>query len=74
MNEINRSQVNPQKLFYDLSLDELVLVLDSWGEPSYRALQIWRGAYQQLWFRPDHFTNLPNLLREKLFSVFSFEG
>jgi 23S rRNA (adenine2503-C2)-methyltransferase len=62
------------KLFYDLTLDELIQMLDSWDEPPYRARQIWQGVYQQLWSQPEQFTNLPTSLREKLFSVFTFEG
>jgi 23S rRNA (adenine2503-C2)-methyltransferase len=55
-------------LIYDLSLDDFKTLLAQWGEPVYRAAQIWQGLYQNLWLTPDEFTNLPISLREKLAS------
>ncbi len=57
---------------YDLDYAQLDEILKSWGEPGYRARQIWRGLYQHLWNRPDEFTQLPIRLREKLGQEFSF--
>ena len=51
---------------YDLTLPDLALLLKSWGEPTFRAKQIWTGLYQQFWNTPDEFTNLPVKLRTKL--------
>lgn len=62
------------RLIYDLNLDDLTQVIQSWGEPTYRARQIWQGIYQQLWSTPEEFTNLPKSLRDHLFKVFSFTG
>ncbi len=38
----------------------------------YRASQIWDGLYHQLWYQPDHFTNLPNAVRKSLSNHFDF--
>jgi 23S rRNA (adenine2503-C2)-methyltransferase len=51
---------------YDLSLDDLTDLLRAWGQPAYRAQQIWKGLYQNLWATPQEFTNLPGALRQKL--------
>jgi 23S rRNA (adenine2503-C2)-methyltransferase len=59
-------------LIYDLTLDDLKALLAQWGEPVYRAGQIWEGLYQNLWLTPDEFTNLPKSLREKLASELSW--
>lgn len=67
MNETPRS-------FYDLDLAELQTAITGWGEPAYRAKQIWKGVYQNLWVSPDEFTPLPHAVREKLFNTFSFEN
>lgn len=57
---------------YDLSFSELTAVLQTWGEPAYRAKQIWQGLYQKLWDDPDQFSSLSKTLREKLRATFSF--
>jgi len=59
-------------LIYDLNLDELRTLLLSWGEPAYRAGQIWQGLYQKLWRTPAEFTSLPHGLRQKLASSLRF--
>jgi 23S rRNA (adenine2503-C2)-methyltransferase len=51
---------------YDLNLAEISAAISSWGEPEYRARQIWEGLYQHLWVSLDEFTNLPKNLRQKL--------
>ena len=53
-------------LIYDLTLPDLTDLLRSWGEPAYRARQIWQGLYRNFWASPDEFTNLPSALRRKL--------
>jgi 23S rRNA (adenine2503-C2)-methyltransferase len=55
-----------QALVYDLTLDDLKKLLSSWGEPAFRAQQIWQGIYQNLWGDPAEFSNLPKGLRDKL--------
>jgi len=62
-----------RKLIYDLDLPALTDLLKSWGEPAYRARQTWQGLYQNLWNRPDEFSNLPKPLRDKLAAEFDFE-
>jgi 23S rRNA (adenine2503-C2)-methyltransferase len=59
---------------YDLSLVSLISLLDDWGEPSFRAIQIWQGLYRNLWNIPDEFSNLPISLRQKLAEVFDFRS
>ena len=61
-------------LIYDLSLEDLSTVLGTWGEPPYRALQIWQGLYIQLWNSPEQFTNLPHSLRNHLAEAYRFSG
>lgn len=62
------------KLFYDLSFNGLQNLLHSWGEPRFRAKQIWQGVYQHLWTEPGDFTNIPISLRTRLFEEFSFSS
>ena len=59
-------------LIYDLDLPELSATLKAWGQPKFRAQQIWQGLYQSLWSSPDEFSNLPKALRERLGEAFSF--
>lgn len=51
---------------FDLEYQELEKFLHDWGEPTYRARQIWQGLYQHLYSSPDQFTNLPGALRKRL--------
>ncbi len=41
-------------------------LLDSWGEPNYRAQQIFRWIFTRRVLDPDKMTNLPATLRERL--------
>jgi len=59
-------------LIYDLDLPQLEETLHSWGQPAYRAKQIWQGLYQHLWDKAAQFTSLPLSLREQLEENFSF--
>jgi 23S rRNA (adenine2503-C2)-methyltransferase len=61
-----------KRLIYDLDLDEIQEIVQAWGEPAYRAGQIWQGLYQQLWATPQEFTSLPGALRQKLAENFHF--
>jgi 23S rRNA (adenine2503-C2)-methyltransferase len=60
-------------LIYDLDFPQLTEVVTSWGQPVFRATQIWTGLYKNFWQSPDKFTNLPNALREKLAETFRFD-
>src|SRR4051812_38675083 len=51
---------------YDLTLPDLEALLDSWGQPAYRARQIYRQLYIQLVSDPLAMTDLPLMLRERL--------
>ena len=59
-------------LIYDLTPSDVENILRGWNEPVYRAKQIWQGLYRHLYNSPEQFTNLPNLLREKLAREFTF--
>ncbi|GAP14855.1 23S rRNA m(2)A-2503 methyltransferase [Longilinea arvoryzae] len=61
-------------LIFDLDLDQLKELVLSWGEPAYRAKQIWQGIYCQLWQTPQEFTPLPASLREKMAAELRFSG
>jgi 23S rRNA (adenine2503-C2)-methyltransferase len=61
-----------KKFIYDLEYAQLEELLLSWGEPRYRAQQIWRGLYQRLWNDPAQFTQIPIRLRDRLAQEFSF--
>jgi 23S rRNA (adenine2503-C2)-methyltransferase len=49
-----------KKSIYELSLDELTAVLESWEQPHYRARQIWGWLYQH---KVISFTTMENLTR-----------
>ncbi len=51
---------------YDLDLPELVQLLEAWGEPAYRAKQVWEWLYVNPVAHFTDMTNIPQLLREKL--------
>lgn len=51
---------------YDLSFDELTALLMQWGEPKFRAKQVWEWLYDKRVGDVDSMTNLPQPLRERL--------
>ena len=51
---------------YDLDRASLASLLAAWGEPSYRAEQVWEWLYIHLVDNPQGMTNLPWSLRERL--------
>jgi 23S rRNA (adenine2503-C2)-methyltransferase len=51
---------------YDLTLEDLTALLVSWGEPPFRARQVWNWLYRQLAADPVEMTSLPLELRERL--------
>ena len=63
-----------KQLIYDLDLESLTQLMTSWGEPAYRARQIWQGLYQHFYNSPSQFPNIPKPLREKLANEFDFVG
>lgn len=60
-------------LIYDLDLPEITRQLADWGEPGYRAGQVWEGLYQHLWSSASEFTTLPRGLRERLAAIYDFQ-
>ena len=61
-----------QTLIYDLDKPRLIDLLASWGEPAYRAGQIWRGLYGHFYDSPGQFSALPKPLRDRLGSELDF--
>ncbi|HNT74779.1 MAG TPA: 23S rRNA (adenine(2503)-C(2))-methyltransferase RlmN [Anaerolineae bacterium] len=51
---------------YDLDLPTLEAWLADWGEPRYRARQIWEWLYRRLVTDVDQMTSLPKSLRQRL--------
>ncbi|MCX6065480.1 MAG: radical SAM protein, partial [Chloroflexi bacterium] len=60
-------------LIYDLDFAALTQIVTAWGQPAFRARQIWTGLYKNFWQSPDEFTNLPLALREKLAAELQFD-
>ena len=53
-------------LLYDLEFPALQALLEGWGEPRYRARQVWEWLYVHLADDFDRMTNLPKALRRRL--------
>ena len=51
---------------YDLALPELAALLQAWGQPAFRAKQLYRQLYVNLAADPTAMTDLPLTLRERL--------
>ncbi|NDJ60926.1 MAG: bifunctional tRNA (adenosine(37)-C2)-methyltransferase TrmG/ribosomal RNA large subunit methyltransferase RlmN, partial [Chloroflexi bacterium] len=51
---------------YEYSQAELADLLAAWGEPRFRAKQIWSWLYDKRVDSFDAMTNLPKALRERL--------
>ena len=66
----NNAKIN----IYDLTFEEIKATIFSWGEPEFRALQVWKGIYHNLWETPDQFTNISLGVREKLDQQFEFHN
>ena len=56
----------PSIPLYDLDLSALQSLLAGWGEPAYRARQLWEWLYVHLATGFDQMTSLPRPLRERL--------
>ena len=61
-------------LIYDLPFPDLTALLAGWGEPAYRARQVWQGLYHHFWNDPTLFTFLPNHLRTQLAETLQFDA
>ncbi len=53
-------------ILYDLSLAEIESLLKSWGEPAYRARQVYQQLYANRVADPAAMTDLPPALRKRL--------
>lgn len=51
---------------YTLSADELARLMSSWGQPRFRAKQLWGWMYERGATSFDDMSNLPRALRERL--------
>lgn len=51
---------------YNLSLDELMLLMKTWGEPAFRARQVFRQLYVKVAGDLDAMTDLSKKLRDRL--------
>jgi 23S rRNA (adenine2503-C2)-methyltransferase len=58
---------------FDLSLPDLEQVFLGWGAERFRAMQVWKGIYQQLISIPQDLRGLPGAFREHLESEFSLQ-
>jgi len=63
---------DPKPLIYDLDLPALEVLLKSWGQPRYRAAQLFRALYIDLHASAADITTLPQSLRYRLNEHFSF--
>ncbi len=51
---------------YNLSLEEMIALYETWGEAAFRANQTWEWLYQHLVTEPDKMTSLSKALRTRL--------
>lgn len=58
----------------DLEFSVLEQLLKDWGQPGFRAKQIWTALYQTLRHSFNEITTLPKLLRDKLIETFDFQA
>jgi 23S rRNA (adenine2503-C2)-methyltransferase len=56
----------------DISRDDLAEAVAAWGEPAYRASQIWQAVYRQFSPSAEGITGLPKALRHRLDETFAF--
>ncbi len=60
-----------KKSILDLSVDDLRALMKQWGEPAYRARQIYEGLYKHGHKSFEAITNLSKALRQKLNDTFT---
>jgi len=51
---------------YDLTYDQIAALLADWGEPGFRAKQLWQWLYERRATTFDEMSNLPATLRHRL--------
>ncbi|WP_374688689.1 23S rRNA (adenine(2503)-C(2))-methyltransferase RlmN [Promineifilum sp.] len=62
----NPSPSEHRPTLYDLDLSGLTALLAEWGQPAFRARQVWEWLYRHYAAGFDAMTNLPAALRERL--------
>jgi 23S rRNA (adenine2503-C2)-methyltransferase len=62
------------RLAYDLAANEWSAALEGWGEPAFRARQVWAQVYRRLASGPEAMSDLPPALRARLAETFDFAG
>ncbi len=55
-----------QVALYDLTYDQMAVLLAGWGEPRFRVDQLWHWLYRSLADDFESMTNLPKALRQRL--------
>jgi len=60
------TQANQKPYFFDLDLKTLEELFSAWGEPVYRAGQLWHAVYGDLIHSYDEVSTFPKLLRKRL--------
>lgn len=63
---------NEKHSIFDLDFPNVFEFIKNEREPGYRADQIWKGLYQNLYPNPTYYSNLPHRLINKLSEQFSF--
>ena len=58
--------------FFNLPHAQFDELLASWGQPRYRASQVWQGLYRDLAATPAEITTIPKSLRDRLAAEFAF--
>jgi 23S rRNA (adenine2503-C2)-methyltransferase len=58
--------------FYDLNLSDLENVMKEWGEPVFRAKQIWQFVYKKLYLDPQLWNTVPKELRNRFSNEYDF--
>jgi 23S rRNA (adenine2503-C2)-methyltransferase len=66
MSQINQPTSQPANPLYDYDLPTLQSLFEAWGQPTYRARQLWEWLYVHLADDFDKMTSLPKSLRERL--------
>ncbi len=60
-----------KRIIYDLTYEMLEEELTAWGEPRYRARQVWEWLYKKYATDFSQMSNLPRALRERLDATFT---
>ncbi len=61
-----------KSFFYDHSFETISNKFSEWGEPAFRAKQVWQLIYKNGIFNPAQFPSIPRSLRTRLEESFNF--